>query len=585
MRQVQTNAPAQAGATAKAAGSLSQRRCACGTHTIGGAECDGCRGGADKLQSVPDRTETSVARPIARAHSSRAHGLNQDLSRIPLHSNIPPRVQLKPVGNVLHESVRNGVSPAVPGVLNSSGQPLDLMTQRLMESRFNQDFGNVRVHNNAAAGAAAASLDARAFTSGRSIVFGVGEYAPQTDSGRRLIAHELAHVVQQKSGVPLSGEVGSANDSYERLADNAAEEVMTGLKPATLTDGAPAGFAPKIIQRQEKPGDKRTAANSRPKTDVNLQVAKFKARLAFLMTKHLSDAYQSVKLSRIPGVPDASQRLHEALAFAFIKHNPGSSIKYMNKDAVGIDTSNIPKWKKKASDEEHSVGTALATDYPGYKKFFITGPGTLWLTRAGVEASPSDYREFLWRVGGVPESELAELMDSMYKQVAGNVGEWIKNWDSEAEGVKTHEAPLVMQFVADVNPLMAVAKVISIIKDDKALYALPGTNATTLDKVEAGVGLLALGESIFGDILKLAVKGAQAAKVVDVARKVANPLGHISEAVVETWAEDEVIRTILASILEWQYDKVVWDGIIHPLGKLGGGEQGKEKTKGKSIKG
>ena len=449
-----------------------------------------------------------------------------------------------------------------------------------MELRFGQDFRQVRVHTDSRAGDAASAIGARAFTLNRTIVFGVGEYAPQTESGRRLLAHELTHVVQQQAVPHRRGEVGQASDAYEQQADAAANNVMTGRRPVASTGPAQAGLTATTIRRQKMSGDNRTSTDSRPKKDVDVLIAKFKARLAFLANQHIHNAYISVKLSQIPGVPSAGQHLHEALAFAFIKHNPGSVVKSINKDAVGIDTRNIPEWKKKATLKNYSVGTELATDFPDYKQFFITGPGMLWITRAGVEASPSEYREFLWRVGNVPESELAELMEPLYKQVAHDAGEWIKSWDSDANSLRPHEAPLVMQFVADINPLMAVAKVISLVKDDKSLYALPGTKATTLDKVEAAVGLLALGESIFGDVLKLAVKGAQAAKVVDAARKIANPLGHLSEAVVESWAKDEVLRTILASILEWQYDKMLWDGIIHPLGKLSGGEQQEEKPKG-----
>src|SRR5262249_21219976 len=63
--------------------------------------------------------------------------------------------------------------------------------------RFGRDFSQVRVHSNAKASSAAASIDARAFTVGRDIVFGAGEYAPNGAAGRTLISHELAHVVQQ----------------------------------------------------------------------------------------------------------------------------------------------------------------------------------------------------------------------------------------------------------------------------------------------------------------------------------------------------------------------------------------------------
>jgi hypothetical protein len=85
----------------------------------------------------------------------------------------------------------------VDSVLNSSGQPLDRETRRTMESRIGFDFSKVRIHADTRAGASARSLGARAYTVGNSVVFAPGRFAPQTTEGRRLLAHELTHVVQQ----------------------------------------------------------------------------------------------------------------------------------------------------------------------------------------------------------------------------------------------------------------------------------------------------------------------------------------------------------------------------------------------------
>jgi Domain of unknown function (DUF4157) len=81
----------------------------------------------------------------------------------------------------------------------SAGRPLDRAARALLEPRFGHDFGQVRVHTDAAADLAARELGARAFTSGRDIVFARDQYAPHTPAGRRLLAHELTHVVQQRS--------------------------------------------------------------------------------------------------------------------------------------------------------------------------------------------------------------------------------------------------------------------------------------------------------------------------------------------------------------------------------------------------
>jgi hypothetical protein len=85
------------------------------------------------------------------------------------------------------------------------GVPLDSATRDYFEPRFGHDFSSVRIHHDAPAAAAAADVQARAFTLGRDVVFGAGEHNPGTDSGRRLLAHELTHVVQQRSGPETAG--------------------------------------------------------------------------------------------------------------------------------------------------------------------------------------------------------------------------------------------------------------------------------------------------------------------------------------------------------------------------------------------
>jgi hypothetical protein len=84
------------------------------------------------------------------------------------------------------------------------GAPLPSDVRAFFEPRFGHDFSGVRVHADAAAEHAAHTLDARAFTAGRDVVFARGEYAPTTAAGRRLLAHELTHVIQQGAASPLA---------------------------------------------------------------------------------------------------------------------------------------------------------------------------------------------------------------------------------------------------------------------------------------------------------------------------------------------------------------------------------------------
>lgn len=91
-----------------------------------------------------------------------------------------------------------GVPPIVRSVLNSGGQPLNPIIREYMESRFSHDFSNVRIHTDDKAAKSADEVNAVAYTVGRNIVFGDSSYSPYSIAGKRVLAHELAHVVQQR---------------------------------------------------------------------------------------------------------------------------------------------------------------------------------------------------------------------------------------------------------------------------------------------------------------------------------------------------------------------------------------------------
>jgi hypothetical protein len=93
-------------------------------------------------------------------------------------------------------------APEVESAISSSGRPLDRETRRYMEPRIGFDFSKVRIHTDSRAAASAKSLNARAYTVGNNLVFGPGRFAPNTTEGRRLLAHELTHTVQQARSQP-----------------------------------------------------------------------------------------------------------------------------------------------------------------------------------------------------------------------------------------------------------------------------------------------------------------------------------------------------------------------------------------------
>ncbi|HLH73800.1 MAG TPA: DUF4157 domain-containing protein, partial [Chloroflexota bacterium] len=144
----------------------------------------------------------------------------------------------------------DAIPPMVHDVLRSPGRPLDTASRAFFEPRFGRDFSRVRVHADAPAAASARALNALAYTVGRDLVFDTGQFAPETAAGRRLLAHELTHVVQQDAGdvAPLPRRVGDAHDDDEREANAAmvelSEETET-LWPAIQ----PASRARGIVQR------------------------------------------------------------------------------------------------------------------------------------------------------------------------------------------------------------------------------------------------------------------------------------------------------------------------------------------------
>jgi len=163
-----------------ATGAVLQRKCSCGQHASGG-ECAECR---KKREGVLQRAAAG-SEPI---------------------SELPP---------IVHE------------VLRSPGQPLDAATRAYMEPRFGYDFSQVRVHTDARADESARAVDALAYTVGKDVVFLEGQYAPNTSNGRRLLAHELTHTVQQEPALQPSRNlvIAPSNSPYEREADQHAQAI------------------------------------------------------------------------------------------------------------------------------------------------------------------------------------------------------------------------------------------------------------------------------------------------------------------------------------------------------------------------
>lgn len=166
-----------------------RRKCGCGQHT-GGGECEACR--------------------KKKLHRSPAGRVRPDVA--------PP---------VVHD------------VLRSSGRPLDPVARASLEPRFGRDFSSVRVHTDSSAASSASAVGALAYTAGRHVVFGPGQYRPHSPVGLSLLAHELSHVAQQ-DGLSVDRElrIGEPDSPEEKEAERIAERfggpVRSGTMPPRL---------------------------------------------------------------------------------------------------------------------------------------------------------------------------------------------------------------------------------------------------------------------------------------------------------------------------------------------------------------
>jgi hypothetical protein len=150
--------------------------------------------------------------------------------------------------NLQRKAIHSGhsafsVPPVVHDVLRTPGQPLDAQSRAYFEPRFGMDFSTVRVHADSKASESAQTVNAQAYAVGRDIVFNSGKYAPQSPTGRQILAHELAHVVQQGNGEPRSSEpyaISNPGDPDECEADIAVQQLTVGsLPPIAQGNSAP----------------------------------------------------------------------------------------------------------------------------------------------------------------------------------------------------------------------------------------------------------------------------------------------------------------------------------------------------------
>jgi hypothetical protein len=162
------------------------------------------------------------------------------------------------MGAVLEQDRREDEESSVHQVVNSGGSPLPDNVRSDMESRLGHDFSDVRIHTDSAADHSARSVSAHAYTVGNNVVFQRDRFDPSSTEGATMLAHELTHVVQQRSG-PVDGadaaggiRVSDPSDRFEREAARTAQEAMSAPAARGAEASVPSSAAAGAnLQRQD----------------------------------------------------------------------------------------------------------------------------------------------------------------------------------------------------------------------------------------------------------------------------------------------------------------------------------------------
>lgn len=316
---VQTTAARPAAdATAARRGIL--QRCACGGKLGPSGECAECRrkrllqtklvvnAPGDRYEQEADRVADAVLRmpapeaghaPIRVQRVRREDGLKRQ------DDDESERIQAK-----AHQGRAPDVAPEVEAqvdALRGRGRPLPAEVRAYMEPRFGYDFSRVRIHTDGRAAEAARSVHARAFAVGSDVVFGAGAFRPEADAGRRLLAHELTHTLQQRPGsapaqqAALSGGGAMHPAAPPGRAEKAGQDdAAVARAPGTA---AFPGFSP-AVHTLPRPDAQHTLARNDDEPDVDTgEEAQLDAKLRRLLRALLGEDIEAV-MDEVEADPD-----------------------------------------------------------------------------------------------------------------------------------------------------------------------------------------------------------------------------------------------------------------------------------------
>lgn len=203
-------------------------RCACGNHTLGESCCASCAARDTLALGAVDDPREHEADRFAEAYAAGGgHG-----------------AALPHAGPSTSAPLRIAPPPSLARSMDTPGHPLDADLRQDMEDRLGTPLGHVRVHHDGLAAQATRDLDAQAYSMGAHVAFGEGRYAPHRDEGRQLIAHELAHVAQDRGSTPVlrrkpnAGAAATPKKAGDKQEDSGPDWTRLQIHAAGMDDAA-----------------------------------------------------------------------------------------------------------------------------------------------------------------------------------------------------------------------------------------------------------------------------------------------------------------------------------------------------------
>jgi Domain of unknown function (DUF4157) len=276
-----------------------QRKCACGNHKGAGGECAECaskEGGLQRKLTIGasnDPLELEADRVADEVLAASAHlGVSSATPRI-------QRYTAQPTGDI------DAAPTSVDRVLSSAGRPLEPAIQQEMGQSFGHDFSRVRVHTSAQAEQSSRDVNANAYTVGHKVVFGLGQFAPRTQTGRRLLAHELTHVVQQTEAnasvihrSPDGDEKNKADDKAATKFVGCSDDQKSKIEEAIKQAEALASRAVLALEREYPLGYESNAIRANFGSPGHDQTLTIIARYKDILSSARSKTYKCAKAGK-----------------------------------------------------------------------------------------------------------------------------------------------------------------------------------------------------------------------------------------------------------------------------------------------